>query len=179
MEARVTRTRFGLKFDRPVPRPQVNMLVGAYTDGEGEFTAAPYRALCTDHWIFAGTGLKPGDQFGEESANYPSFNIPGHQHDAGRVDLEGQPRKGASGFFTSKTGLGSGQFSLLAKGTNPDGAAHMVYRPTVQGGWIFNAGSMTFTGALFRDEAVSRMVRNLIDEALRPPPAPRQEPRCL
>jgi hypothetical protein len=122
--------------------------------------------LRPDHWVFAGTALRSDDLFGAESANRPSFDIAGHQHLRGTIDLEGQPQNGASGFFTSKVGPGSGAFSLLAVGTNPRGPAQMVYRDTPGGGWIFNASSITFNGALFRDAAVARIVRNLMDDAI-------------
>jgi len=166
MEGKAAFTPLGLTF---APRPAdsiANELVGAHMDADGSFTAAPFRALCPDHWVFTGTGLQSGDLFGEDSANRPSFDVPGHQHLRGTIDLEGQPQNGASGFFTSKVGQGSGRFSILAIGTNPRGPAHMVYRDLPGGGWVFNASSLSFNGALFRDEVVARIVRNLMDDAL-------------
>ena len=48
----------------------------------------------------------------------------------------------------------------------PRGPAQMVYRDTPAGGWIFNASSIAFNGALFHDAAVARIVRNLMDDAV-------------
>jgi N,N-dimethylformamidase len=166
MEGNASFSPLGLTFG---PRPEdsiANALVGAHTNPEGSFTAAPFRVLCSDHWVFAGTRLGLGDLFGEKSANHPSFDIAGHQHLLGTIDLEGQPQNGASGFFTSKIGPGSGAFSILAVGMNPRGPARMVYRDTPSGGWIFNASSISFNGALLCDEVVARIVRNLMDDAL-------------
>jgi hypothetical protein len=166
MEGQASFTPLGLSFGHRPEDMIANGLVGAHTDPEGSFTAAPYRVLRPDHWVFAGTSLRPDELFGAESANRPSFDIAGHQHLRGTIDLEGQPQNGASGFFTSKVGPGSGAFSLLAVGTNPRGPAQMVYRDTPAGGWIFNASSIAFNGALFHDAAVARIVRNLMDDAV-------------
>ncbi len=40
-------------------------LLGVVCTETGIMTAAPYKVLKQDHWIFAGTGLKNGDLFGE------------------------------------------------------------------------------------------------------------------
>jgi hypothetical protein len=42
----------------------------------------------------------------------------------------------------------------------------MVYRDTPSGGWIFNASSISFNGALLCDQAIARIVCNLMDDAL-------------
>jgi hypothetical protein len=39
----------------------INEGVGASFTGSGLFTAAPYRVLEPEHWIFAGTNLDDGD----------------------------------------------------------------------------------------------------------------------
>jgi hypothetical protein len=41
-----------------------------------------------------------------------------------------------------------------------------MFRPTPQGGWVFNSGSGAFTGALMRDDVVAGIMRNLIHEAV-------------
>lgn len=173
MEGFVRFEPLGLKF---LPRPPdwiPDVWVGTHTDDRGQFTAAPFRALHPESWVFAGTDLKRGDLFGADSANRPSFDIPGHQHLRATTNLEGQPQNGASGFFMSKVGPGSGPFSILAVGTNPQGGAQMAYRDHPAGGWVFNSSSISFPGALFRDQAVARIVRNLLDDAVNGRPAPR------
>ena len=122
--------------------------VVALTD-TGIMTAAPYKVIDADHWIFAGTGLKNGDLFGEKNQQE---RIPG----------------GASGHETDKiTPSSPKNIKLLAKGTNPDdGGAEMVYYDTASGGAVFSAGSITYNGSLLVDDAVSRVTANVISRFL-------------
>lgn len=166
MEGWVRFTPLGIRFLRQPQEWEPDHLVGVHTDDQGQLTAAPFRAIDTDGWVFEGTGLKRGDLFGQESLNRPSFDVPGHAHLRFEVDLEGQPQNGASGFFTSKVGRGSGPFSILAVGTNPQGGAQMVYRDHPGGGWVFNAASIAMNGALLGDEQIARMICNLMDDAV-------------
>ncbi|MCA1646681.1 MAG: carboxypeptidase regulatory-like domain-containing protein, partial [Chloroflexi bacterium] len=41
-------------------------LLGVVTTDAGIMTAAPYRVIAADHWVFDGTALKVGDLFGTE-----------------------------------------------------------------------------------------------------------------
>jgi hypothetical protein len=140
-------------------------LAGTHATLEGAFTAAPYRVVDETHWIFESTNLKKADLFGVDCANYPSIDVVGHQHLRHQFDVSGQPQRGASGFFTSKVGYGSGAFRMLAKGTNATGGAHMVVRDLPSGGWVFSASSHSFNGSLGRDQAVAQIVRNLMSNA--------------
>lgn len=92
----------------------------------GEGTAAPYRWLTPDHWVFAGTGLAAGDLFGRSS-------------------LHERVQGGVSGHETDKRTPSTPEgFELVARGTNPDdGGAEMVYRNLPQsGGEAFCVGSV-------------------------------------
>jgi hypothetical protein len=150
----------------PRTSPSVsNALAGTHPTLEGAFTAAPYRVLDDKHWIFESTNLKKGDLFGLDCANHPSFDAVGHQHLRNHFDMRGKPQCGASGFFTSKVGYGSGAFRMLAEGTNPTGGAHMVVRDLPSGGWVFTASSLAFNGSLGRDPIVAQIVRNLMANA--------------
>ena len=63
------------RFHLRVGESEASLLGVVYTE-EGVMTAAPY-AVCEgaeDHWVYAGTGLKAGNIFGEESL---SERIPG------------------------------------------------------------------------------------------------------
>jgi hypothetical protein len=125
----------------------------------GAYTAAPFRAIRPQTWVFKGTELRRGSLFGASSANYPiaaSFN---------RGPISGD---GASGLFTAKIAPGSSKFVRLARGENPTGAADMVYRDTDSGGWIFNASSETFLGSAPRDPAVTQILLNLLNNAAEP-----------
>jgi hypothetical protein len=124
---------------------EANLLGVVYTD-PGAMTVAPYQVVEPDHWIFAGTWLKRGDLFGIKT-------------------LHERYGDGASGHETDKISPSSPKnVQLLAKGLNPDdGGAHMVYFETAGGGAVFSAGSITYPTALFCDEAIAVITRNVLD----------------
>ncbi|MDX1468223.1 MAG: DUF6605 domain-containing protein [Acidimicrobiia bacterium] len=140
-----------------VAEEDINERIGAAFNRRGIFTSAPFEVLVPDHWVFDGTGLAMGDLFGMASTTRP---VGDSANAANRVG------QGASGFFTLKPGQGSGGFDVLAVGLNEDGGAHMMFRETSSGGWIFNSSSGTFTGALMEDEVIRTIVTNLLDDAL-------------
>jgi hypothetical protein len=123
-------------------------LLGVVFDYIGVMTAAPYRVLDDSHWIFAGTGLRTGDLFGARTLHE---RVPG----------------GASGHETDKVSASSPPgVRVLAKGTNPDnGGADLVCFETGNGA-VFSAGSITWVSALFPDQNVSTITRNVIDRFL-------------
>jgi N,N-dimethylformamidase len=119
-------------------------LLGVVCTVSGIMTAAPYRVMDDSHWIFEGTGLRNGDLFGEHTLHE---RIPG----------------GASGHETDKRSASSpANTLLLAKGTNPDdgGSEIVVHEPGE--GAVFSVGSITWVPALFTDEKVSRITRNVL-----------------
>lgn len=124
-------------------------LLGVVCSETGIMTAAPYRVIEPDHWIFAGTGLSKGDEFGAETLHE---RIPG----------------GASGHETDKRSASSpANTILLAKGTNPDeGGSEIVFHAREHGGAVFSVGSITWVSALFPDAHVSRITRNVINRFL-------------
>jgi N,N-dimethylformamidase len=126
-------------------------LLGVVTTESGIMTAAPYKAVDTDHWIFQGTGLKDGDLFG-------------------RNGLQERCWGGASGHETDKTSaLTPKQARMLAKGINPDeGGAEIVQYDVPSGGSVFSVGSITWPASLLVDEYTSRITRNVLDRALQP-----------
>ena len=85
-------------------------LLGVVFTPAGAMTGAPYRVVDATHWVFAGTGLKTGDIFGEKSLH---MRCPG----------------GASGHETDKVSPSSRRRtrSCSRRGSNPDdGGAEMV-----------------------------------------------------
>lgn len=122
-------------------------LLGVVCTETGIMTAAPYRVIDAAHWIFDGTGLNNGDLFGLETMHE---RIPG----------------GASGHETDKRSASSpANTILLAKGTNPDdGGSEIVMHERDLGGAVFSVGSITWVSALFVDEAVSTITRNVLRE---------------
>ncbi|HEY8503165.1 MAG TPA: N,N-dimethylformamidase beta subunit family domain-containing protein, partial [Gemmataceae bacterium] len=102
------------------------------------------------HWVFAGTGLRRGDVFGE------------------RV-LHQRCPDGASGHETDKLSPSSPKNAvLLARGLNADGGgAHLVTFETPSGGAVFSAGSITYPTGLLCDLFLSRITANVLRRFLR------------
>ncbi len=123
-------------------------LLGIAFTHTGVMTSAPYRVTNDQHWLFAGTGLKNGDLFGEKSLHE---RVPG----------------GASGHETDKiTPSSVPHLEVVAKGTNPDdGGAEVVYGRLGQGA-IFSVGSITWVSSLFPDRGVSQVTRNALTRLL-------------
>jgi N,N-dimethylformamidase beta subunit-like protein len=132
-------SRFGMRLES-----EANLLGVVYTE-TGVMTAAPYRVLQADHWAFAGTGLKTGELFGQNSLHE---RIPG----------------GASGHETDKVSPNSPRgVERLAKGQNPnDGGADMVHFATPGGGAVFSVGSITWPSCVLVDDAVSKITANVL-----------------
>ena len=124
-------------------------LLGCVFTPAGAMTGAPYRVLDASHWAFAGTGLKPGDTFGEKSLH---MRCPG----------------GASGHETDKVSPSSPKNAkVIAKGLNPDdGGAHMLTFDTPSGGMVFSVGSINYVASLPVDDAVSRITENVLRRML-------------
>lgn len=124
-------------------------LVGVVFTPAGAMTGAPYMVLDPAHWVFAGTGLKAGDQFGERCL---------HQRCPG----------GASGHETDKVSPSSPKnVHRLAKGLNPgDGGADMVIFDTPSGGAVFSVGSINYVSSLPVDEHMSRITANVLKRFL-------------
>jgi hypothetical protein len=126
-------------------------LLGVVTTESGIMTAAPYKAIDTDHWIYAGTGLSNGDLFGKNG-------------------LQERCWGGASGHETDKmSGSSPAAARLLAKGLNPDdGGAEIVQYDTPSGGSVFSVGSITWPASLLVDEFTSQITRNVLNRAIKP-----------
>ena len=124
-------------------------LTGVTTTDAGIMTAAPYKVIKPDHWVYAGTGLKEGDIFGTES-------------------LHERIHGGASGHETDKMSPSSPKETVhLAKGTNvEDGGADMVIIELENGGKVFSVGSITWVASLFPDVHVSRITANVLSRFL-------------
>jgi hypothetical protein len=127
---------------------EANLLGVVYTE-TGVMTATPYRVVDDSHWVFAGTGLKNGDLFGQECQHQ---RIPG----------------GASGHETDKMSASSPRNTrLLAQGLNKDdGGAHMVLHEPGKGGAVFSAGSICWPSSLLVDKGVSQITRNVVKRFL-------------
>jgi N,N-dimethylformamidase len=127
-------------------------LLGVVCTVTGIMTAAPYRVVDSSHWIFEDTALKNGDLFGQETLHE---RIPG----------------GASGHETDKRSISSpANTKLLAKGINPgNGGSEIAIHEPDGGGAVFSVGSITWVAALFPDESVSRITKNVLTKFLQRP----------
>ena len=143
LKRRGCESRFHLRYES-----EANLLGVAYSD-LGAMTAAPYRVVDADHWVFAGTGLKKDDVFGEKS-------------------LHRRCEGGASGHETDKiTASSPKNIHLLAKGLNRDeGGAEMIYYDTPSGGEVFSVGSITWPSCVLVDDVVSKITANAIERFL-------------
>ena len=121
-------------------------LLGVVYDPRGIMTAAPYRVVEAEHWVFAGTGLISGGIFGQASLHE---RVPG----------------GASGHETDKISKSSPKGTrLLAKGVNPhDGGAEMSIVESAGRGAVFSAGSINWVSSVLVDDAVSQITRNVLN----------------
>ncbi len=120
-------------------------LLGVVFTEAGIMTAAPYEVIDSNHWVFAGTGLRAGDRFGEKCQH---MRVPG----------------GASGHETDKRSAESPKNThLLARGLNPDnGGAEMVIHHPSGGGAVFSTGSISYISSLLVDDPVSRITNNVL-----------------
>jgi len=69
--------------------------------------------------------------------------------------------------MTDKLTGDSGAVTVLAVGTNAEGPAFMVFKPSAgSDGWILNFGSVACAAWLNRDAVLQGIVRNAIAEAV-------------
>lgn len=124
-------------------------LLGVRCTETGIMTGAPYRVVDPAHWVFAGTGLRKGDVFGERCL---------HVRCAG----------GASGHETDKMSPSSpANCRLLAKGLNPDdGGAEIVHFTTESQGEVYSVGSISYPCSLPVDPVISRITANVLQRFL-------------
>lgn len=127
---------------RELGRPEAAVLGVAY-DRRGYDTYYPYEVKNSNHWIFSGTGLSNGDIFGDKCLN--GGGASGHETD--KMTIETPPNA-----------------VFLAKGTNPEtGGATISYYSHPGGGAVFATGSITYTGSLPVDSAISRITANVLN----------------
>lgn len=136
---------------------------------EGDFaTAAPYKILEPEHWLFQDLDTDGWRYFGQKSLNR---RLPGRtdRYDPGKPGVKsGLQGEGASGWETDKLSpTAPGDFVKVAKGQNPWGGADMVVREAEGNrGGVFSASSITFGGALLIDDFCSGLTKNALNRFL-------------
>ncbi|MBT6440544.1 MAG: hypothetical protein HOK72_12630, partial [Flavobacteriales bacterium] len=138
--------QYGMELIEPYTAKKISPIIGTFFSEQVYPMFSSYKVKNKDNWIFRDTGIKNGDKFGAVSLN--------HRHE--------EKINGASGWEADQANKYSKGFEVLASGTNKTGAAHMVLQNTGNGGWIFNASSIPFTGAIFTDKVVSKIMLNLL-----------------
>ncbi|MET7463675.1 N,N-dimethylformamidase beta subunit family domain-containing protein [Nonomuraea sp. NPDC005501] len=157
----------------PVNRPE-NTLTGlTFRNGAGcwvdsrVMSQESYTARFTDHWVYAGTGLRDGDTFGRGALGYET--------DAADLEWQdGVPRAtGRDGTPPSFVVLATADLSHW-RSHGKGGAATMgVHR--LGAGTVFNAGTINWGNTLATDPVLARITRNVMDRLSRPPGPPRWE----
>jgi hypothetical protein len=147
--------------ESPVLRPEnfmtgVSYRNGGYVNYKGWYPASEgyggYTAYRTDHWVFAGTGLSDGEEFGTEAT------IVGYETDGASFSWS-SPLPVATG----EDGTPSG-FEILGVSPASKGWATMgIY---TQGGTVFTAATTDWGHGLEEDEVVARITRNVINRAV-------------
>lgn len=150
------------------PRPERSIL-GVATERCG-VSGSPYEVLRAEHFLFAETGLRNGDTFGNSGLNTGYGN---GKASAWEVDTSNGP--GATA-IPADCGTESGSpppsqlpdgLVVLARGQH-DGVgtgAEMVYYDHPGGGFVFSVGSITFGGSLVVDSAIQQIMRNVLTKA--------------
>jgi hypothetical protein len=124
-------------------------LLGVVFSYAGAMTSAPYRVTDESHWALAGTELRNGDIFGEDSLHE---RVPG----------------GASGHETDKISASSpAGVKPFAQGVNEgEGGADLVCFDLGRGA-VFSVGSITWVSCLFPDGNISAITRNVLERFLK------------
>jgi hypothetical protein len=164
-------------------RPEDALTGVSYRHGggwwDGPRTASGYVVQEADHWVFAGTGLRRGDVFGNDTspplAGYECDGAPLDQFDAatGRAVLaHDAERTGTPSDFhvLAAALLGTGWQELPARESCP--AACGIHAGTIgvfsRNGTVFTAGTTDWAQVLAsaQDPRVERITRNVIDRLL-------------
>jgi hypothetical protein len=125
-------------------------ILGVQSDPRGIHTYAPFQVRAADHWLFRGTGVRPGDRIGASGLN------------------EGGASGGEEDKVDALTPPGAVR---LAHGLNPgQGGADLVYFRTPWGGEVLSAGSISFCGSLVVDPVLDRLVMNFLGRYRGPRP---------
>jgi len=140
-------------------------IVGVRYTGTDYGTAASYKVINSNHWVFNGTMISDDNlMFGQLSLNQNLLRTK-KRYDPGRVGKEkGLNGVGASGWETDKlTKHSPKNCELIAKGGNAKGGADMIVKDFHNNtGFLFSASSILFGGSLLIDDVSSTVVKNVI-----------------
>jgi hypothetical protein len=155
--------------DVPVPDRPENTLTGVSFrhGGERPPTATPtpvgFQVQHADHWVYAGTGLRDGDVFGER----PDEHLVGYECDGADFDREAF-RRGRTIWPTGEDGtppdfaiLGVGDVGVRGWGNGNRAATLGVHAPK---GTVFTASTTDWARLLSRPAGVvEQITKNVLD----------------
>jgi hypothetical protein len=160
----------------PLRRPENQLLGVSFRRGAGCWNNLDVMAdtgwtvRFAEHWVFAGTGLAEGAQFGRGTVGYET--------DAAElVEVQGVPRvtgrDGTPADFVVLATADLGSWREFGQG----GAATMGLWRSPGGGTVFNAATTGWGAGLHpaADPVVERITRNVLDRLQRPPAGPQWE----
>jgi len=141
----------------PVRRPEnstigVSWRNGGYVNAAGWLPASQgyggYTAYDTGHWVFAGTGLADGQEFGQPST------IVGFEADGALFTwIDGLP---------VPTGTDTTPLSFRILGVSPASWGHATMGIFTAGGTVFNAATTDWAHGLAADPVVATITRNVL-----------------
>ena len=162
-------------FDSPVNNPEnkftgVSFRYGGFVNYNGQLTPTDgygdYAVYNTQSWIFKGTGLKDGDEFGGASA------IVGYETDGSRFYWNnGIPLPTDNAILKDGTPstfkvLGVSPTLSYDLSNFPDTHATMGYYYKPNGAYVFNAATTYWVRGLASDSIVSRITLNVLNKFL-------------
>jgi hypothetical protein len=149
----------------PVNRPENSLTGVSFARGAGcwvdsrVMAAESYTTRFADHWVFEGTGLRDGDQFGHGSIGYETDA-------ADFEDVDGVPlATGRDGTPPSFVILASADLRHWRR-YGKDGAITMGVHQ-LGAGTVFNAATINWGNSL-QDPALDRITRNVLDRLSTP-----------
>jgi hypothetical protein len=155
--------------DMPVPDRPENAVTGvSFRNGgerprDGGNRPVGFQVQHADHWVYAGTGLRDGDAFGE----LPDESIVGYECDGARFDRDdlrrGRPVRptGDDGTPQDFVILGVGDVGRSGWGLGNRAATLGVHEPN---GTVFTASTTDWPRVLARGSpAVEQITRNVLD----------------
>jgi hypothetical protein len=133
---------------------------------------SPYKVVAANHRFFNGTGLANDALIGAVGLNGSASGWEMDTSEAGTA-ADGTIVTAWEG---DDRGIAPADIQVLAVGTNRPGdgnlVAHMTSYETGQGGVVFAAGSLCFSGSLVVDANLQTIVRNVLNECLSKSVAP-------
>lgn len=157
-------------FNHPVNDPEnkiigVSYRQGGFVNNQGYLPASEgytdYAAFNTHHWVFNGTGLKEGDEYGYDG------KIVGVEVDGVNFSFQnGIPKPSGGDGTPSNFRILSLSPAFNTEGFGDGHSTAGIYL-TPNGGAVFNASTTNWTNGLRVDSRVSRITKNVFNQFIK------------